>query len=142
LQAGEVELAATLLGRSYGVAGRVAHGAERGRLLGFPTANVVPPSNVGLPADGVYLVRASLPAWSGYGVANLGGRPTFAEEERLLEVHLLDFGGDIYGADLRVEFLGRLRATSRFESLDALKAQIGLDVTEARRLVRDVHGQR
>lgn len=135
LRAGEVELAARLLGRPYTLSGEVAHGAERGRLLGFPTANVVPTDGLVLPADGVYFVGAQGEGLRTFGVANLGSRPTFEEHERLLETHLLDFSGDLYGATLVVSFLSQLRPTRKFGSVDELAAQITRDVEAARALM-------
>jgi riboflavin kinase/FMN adenylyltransferase len=138
LNAGHVELAAALLGRPYCLEGEVVVGMRRGRELGFPTANVVPPPGRALPSDGVYFVETSAVdgaeegPW--LGVVNLGGRPTFDEAERLLETHLLDFAGDLYGSTLRVCFLEQLRGTVRFPSLDALREQIGRDVARAREL--------
>lgn len=145
LAAGDVRLAAELLGRSYCLRGRVAPGAQRGRTLGFPTANIVPPPGRALPADGVYFVRVSGPelgsATQGpgddarYGVVNLGGRPTFEETERLLETHILDFSGELYDSELEVCFVEQLRGIQRFASVDELRAQIERDVAAARRLI-------
>jgi riboflavin kinase/FMN adenylyltransferase len=101
--------------------------------MGFPTANVqVAPERL-LPADGVYVVRAEWDGQSAPGVANLGVRPTVDGKQRLLEVHLLDWHGDLYGREVRVLFLDRLRGEERFPDLDALKAQIARDVEAARR---------
>jgi riboflavin kinase / FMN adenylyltransferase len=140
LAAGDVERASELLGRPYCLEGRVETGMQRGRQLGFPTANVRPPSGRALPADGVYFVRASRTdsqsssgeTWN--GVVNLGSRPTFDEHERLLETYLLDFTGDLYGAELRVCFIKQLRGIQRFSGIDELKAQIEKDVVAARQL--------
>jgi len=144
---GNVELVATLLGRPYAIEGPVESGARRGRELGFPTANVAPPPGRALPADGVYFVQVhvvsgpkdngSSPSDRGekrYGVVNLGGRPTFDESERLLETHVLDFDGDLYGARMRVAFLHQLRGTRKFPSFEDLRLQIKKDVEEGRRL--------
>lgn len=147
LAAGDVRLAAELLGRPYCLAGRVAPGAQRGRTLSFPTANIVPPPGRALPADGVYFVRVAGPALEGasqygdggaprYGVVNLGGRPTFDETERLLETHILDFSGELYGSHLEVCFLEQLRGIQRFGSADELREQIERDVAAARELMK------
>jgi len=150
LGAGNVELARALLGRAYAISGTVQTGAQRGRQLGFPTANVAPPAGRALPADGVYFVQVQI-ATSGndrdgsglpsgkpsYGVVNLGGRPTFGESERLLETHILDFQGDLYGKTMTVEFIEQLRGVERFGSVDELRKQIELDVEAARQLARD-----
>lgn len=135
LEQGDVHQAMELLGRPYAIEGQVAEGARRGRLLGFPTANVIPPLGRALPADGVYVVRVLVKDVDHYGVANLGARPTFDENQRLLETHLLDFDGDLYGDTLEIQFLERLRGVERFPTVDDLRAQIGRDVVSAREAV-------
>jgi len=134
LAAGDLSLAARLLGRPFDLDGLVVRGFQRGRTIGFPTANLATPTEA-LPADGVYAVRVRLldtPGDSTHpGVMNLGSRPTL-RAGRSLEVHLLDWSGDLYGRTLRVEFVTRLREERRFEHLDALKAQIALDAEAAR----------
>jgi len=137
LGTGDVGLAAELLGRPYCLQGRVAPGAQRGRTLGFPTANIVPPPDRALPADGVYFVQVAGPALEPegvrrYGVVNLGGRPTFGETERLLETHILDFAGELYETQLEVCFLEQLRGIQKFASVDELREQIARDVAAAR----------
>lgn len=129
---GDLELAARLLGRPYDMCGRVAHGDRRGRTLGFPTANIHLHRRV-TPVYGVYAVLSSgagLPPWP--GIANVGRRPTVEGERERLEVHLLDFQGDLYGRHVKVDFLHYLRPEQRFESLDALRAQIQQDERAAR----------
>jgi riboflavin kinase/FMN adenylyltransferase len=131
---GGLEAAARLLGRPYGVYGTVVAGRQLARTLGFPTANLAI-ENEQLPPAGVYVVQVRLPDQSlAPGVANLGRRPTVTpdEQELNLEVHLLDFSGDLYGQALEVEFLHRLRNEQTFPGLDALKAQIAADVEAAR----------
>ena len=144
MAAGDVRLAADLLGRPYCLAGQVAPGAQRGRTLGFPTANIVPPPARALPADGVYFVAVSGSALSSsdgaareprYGVVNLGGRPTFDETERLLETHILDFAGELYESQLEVCFLEQLRGVQRFSGVEELRAAIERDVATARILM-------
>jgi riboflavin kinase/FMN adenylyltransferase len=111
----------------------VVRGAQLGSKLGTPTANI----EVGeeqLPPDGVYAVEALRGNARMAGVANLGVRPTVEGRQRLLEVHLIDFSGDLYGEDVEVQFGRRLRGEETFADLKALKAQIGRDVAEARRL--------
>ena len=132
LLAGEVERAARLLGRSYFVAGSVVRGAGRGRQLGFPTANVSPTRPVLVPV-GVYACRAVLDGASWAAAVNVGRQPTFGENALAIEAHLPDFSGDIYGKELRLEFVRRLRGEVKFPSVDALRAQIASDVEEARR---------
>jgi riboflavin kinase/FMN adenylyltransferase len=138
LAAGDLAVANGLLGRPHEIRGVVAHGDERGRDLGFPTANVSVPGDILLPADGIYagwFVRAD---GSVHPTAvSLGRRPTFYAEAHasLLEAHLLDFDGDLYGERVRVRFVARLRGEVRFESVEALVEQIGRDCDEARRLL-------
>jgi riboflavin kinase/FMN adenylyltransferase len=134
LQLGKVKEANRLLGRAYGVAGRVVTGKGRGaKVLGVPTANLVSENDL-LPSCGIYAVWVirngngkRLP-----GVANIGTCPTFENQELTLEVHLLDFNGDLYGEVLQVEFVDRLREEQRFPSIEALAAQIRADMAEAR----------
>lgn len=134
--AGDVVRASTLLGHVAELTGSVVLGQQRGRTLGFPTANLAP-EPVLQPADGVYAVVArvvgeSTPALG--GVANIGVRPTVTAG-RSVEVHLFDFAGDLYGKSLRVGFLRRIRDEKKFSSLEALRAQIGLDCEAARSTV-------
>ncbi|PKO50371.1 MAG: bifunctional riboflavin kinase/FAD synthetase [Betaproteobacteria bacterium HGW-Betaproteobacteria-20] len=128
LAAGHLQEAASLLKRPYSISGNVVHGAKRGRALGFPTANVHMRHE--RPAlTGVYAVKLD----GLNSVANLGIRPTIAGVQKLsLEVHVLDFKGDLYGKHVHVEFLHKIRNEMKFDSLDALKAQISADVTVAR----------
>lgn len=127
VNAGNVMLAAELLDHPYCIAGDVVEGAKRGRTIGFPTANLANVRTL-LPADGVYAVRAGAhPA-----AANVGPNPTFGEDARKIEVHLLDFTGDLYGTVLQVEFVARLRDTKPFANVDALKDQLFRDVADAR----------
>jgi len=131
LKEGKVEEARHLLGRPYGAYGVVVEGDRMGRRLGFPTANLaVHPLKV-LP-PGVFAVEAEGAFGRYKGVANVGTRPTLGGEERRLEVHLLGFAGELYGEEVRVRFLKRLREERRFPSLEALRAQIAEDVAEAR----------
>jgi riboflavin kinase/FMN adenylyltransferase len=131
---GDVVTAAALLGRNHALWGRVGQGDRRGRTLGFPTANLVLRGGL-LPRDGVYVVRARVHEATYGGVANVGSRPTFGGQRRGIEVHLLDFDGDLYGRRLCVELVARLRDEMRFPSADALVRQIGEDATQARRVL-------
>jgi len=133
IEAGQFDRAARLLGRDFTILGTVVHGAQTGRKLGFPTANLAA-HNEQFPPDGVYAVVAHRPGRSLPGVANIGVRPTVAHStgERVLEVHLFDFEGDLYGEDLEVSFARFLRAEQKFSGLDALRAQIARDVQTAR----------
>jgi riboflavin kinase/FMN adenylyltransferase len=125
---GDLNLAAQLLGRNYSISGKVVHGAARGRQLGFPTANIHMRHE--RPAlTGVYAVKLD----GLNAVANLGVRPTIAGVPKLLlEVHVLDFNGNLYDQHVHVEFLHKIREEQKFESLDALKAQIAQDIIVAR----------
>jgi len=129
---GQVEEAAALLGRPHLIRGTVVPGDQRGRTIGFPTANLETDTEL-LPADGVYAVRARVDGgpWLP-GVANLGTRPTFDGRRYLVEVHLLDGSHELYGRELAVCFIARLREERRFPDVDALVAQIRADAEEAR----------
>ncbi|MFV0306942.1 MAG: bifunctional riboflavin kinase/FAD synthetase [Desertimonas sp.] len=140
LAGGDVELAAAMLGRAHEVRGTVVRGDQRGRLLGFPTANVEVPNAVCLPADGVYAGRYVRPNGDEHRCAiNVGRRPTFYEhaDHSLLEAHLLDFHGDLYGERAKVRIDHFLRSERKFDGIDALKGQLDLDVTNARELLAD-----
>jgi len=138
LREGRVGDAAAMLGRPWFVEGRVLEGDKRGRTIGFATANV-PLEGVVTPKLGVYAVDVEIedgPHRGRYrGVANLGTRPTFNKRDVLLEVHVFDFSGDIYGAHVRVSFIGFIRPEQKFDGLESLKAQIALDASAARRLL-------
>jgi riboflavin kinase/FMN adenylyltransferase len=135
---GDLPRAVAMLGRPHEVRGVVAHGDERGRELGFPTANVSVPGEILLPADGIYagwFERADgtvLPA-----ALSLGRRPTFYAEAHvsLLEAHVLDFSGDLYDEAVRVRFVARLRGEERFDSVEALVEQIGRDCDDTRAIL-------
>lgn len=138
LSEGEVERAAAMLGRPHEVRGVVAHGDKRGRELGFPTANVSVPGEILLPADGIYAGRLRRADGSLLGAAlSLGRRPTFYEDAgtSLLEVHVLDFTGDLYDEAVSVQFVSRLRGEERFESVDALVEQMERDCDRAREIL-------
>ena len=131
-----MEEAALLLGRPYGIAGRVIHGDGRGRGIGFPTVNIALVPRLQYPAYGVYAVRVTRGSESYDGVANLGVRPTIAHTHTpSLEVHLFDFMQDIYGARLTVEFIARVRNEQKFDSLAALTGQIAQDCAHARTIL-------
>jgi riboflavin kinase/FMN adenylyltransferase len=136
LQDGYPERATEELGRPWTIRGIVAHGDQRGRTIGFPTANIALGRHLE-PARGVYAVRIRMPDGATHGgVANIGRRPTVNEgPESRLEVNVFDFDGDLYGAELAVSLLVYLRPEQKFSGLDALKAQIAADAAEARRLL-------
>jgi riboflavin kinase/FMN adenylyltransferase len=135
LEAGDVTGAHDLLGRPYRIRGMVDVGQRRGRALGFPTANLAGVATV-VPGEGVYAVRV-LTAGAGNwpGAANIGPNPTFGEDQRKIEVHLIGFTGDLYGQLLTVEFVSRLRDTRRFSGAAELAEQLRRDVEQARRLL-------
>ncbi len=132
----DIQTAAQLLGRPYRLIGKVMQGQQIGRTIGFPTANLqLPPSKL-VPAQGVYGVRVSGKDLNQgnavYGVMNIGMRPTVNGLEQTIEVHLLDWQGDLYEQELTVELLEFIRSEQRFPSLDALKQQISADCAVAR----------
>jgi riboflavin kinase/FMN adenylyltransferase len=136
IAAGEMRLAAALLGRPYSIEGEVDHGVSRGRALGAPTANLRLPGKL-LPPDGVYLTRATIDGGEPLpAIANLGTSPTFGPGERRLEVHFLNFTGDLYGHRVRVRFERFLRHEMRFPSAEALSRQIRSDIARAERHFR------
>ena len=135
LAGGQVEIATNLLGRAYEVRGVVVNGDKRGRTIGFPTANVEVPNAMCLPADGVYAGKFQCDDGSVHACAiNLGRRPTFFEhaDHSLLEAHLLDFDGDLYGQKVSVTFEHFLRSERKFDGLEAIRTQLQLDVAAAR----------
>ncbi len=134
LLAGEVAEAAALLGAPYQLRGEVVHGDERGRELGFPTANLVPEEALACPGHGVYACLADgAPA-----AVSIGVRPTFQTGRgELIEAYVLDFNGDLYGRELRLDFLARLRGERRFETAEALIEQMHSDVQHTREIARN-----
>jgi riboflavin kinase/FMN adenylyltransferase len=133
IAAGELDRAALGLGRLYSASGRVVHGEQRGRLLGYPTLNVELPSpRKLLPPEGVYAVRVQTPRGPFGGMMNLGPRPTFGDARSGIEAHLFDAAGEFYGAWVRVDFVARLRETRRFPAVEALVKQLGRDAEQAR----------
>jgi riboflavin kinase/FMN adenylyltransferase len=136
LVAGDVKAAAALLGRPYAVRGRVVHGDKRGRALGYPTINVATPPERLLPRDGIYATWATVGSERRPAATSLGVRPTFGAGERVLEAFILDLTADLYGDDVEVSFVERLRDELRFESAEALVAQIAKDVEATRQALR------
>jgi len=140
LEGGEVRLANRLLGYRWFVEGEVLHGDKRGRELGFPTANLAPGGDLNL-RHGIYAVRAALPSGEVRdGVASFGRRPTFDNGAPLLEVHLFDFQGDLYGATIQVELVDWIRGEERFASAEALVGQMRDDAEAAQRLLAKADG--
>lgn len=143
LEAGDVEAAARALGRPHRVEGVVVRGHQRGRALGFPTANLETPPHTAIPADGVYGGRLicdsdRYPDFRWPAAISIGTNPTFEGVERTVEAHVLDHDDlELYGARVAVEFAARLRGNVRFDSVESLVAQIGRDVVEVRRITAE-----
>ncbi len=136
--AGDVTAASRLLGRYHEVRGPVVTGDQRGRTIGFPTANVAVPRDRAIPGDAVYAAWYLRPDGSVHPSAvNIGKRPTFYDnaEHSLMEAHLIDFDGDLYGEEARVCFVERLRGERRFDGIEALTAQLADDIASARRVL-------
>lgn len=139
LQAGDIGRANDFLGYRYGLKGVVVSGQKVGRTIGFPTANMklYEPLKL-IPADGVYSVYVEVLGKVYIGICNIGTRPTVGESnERTIETHILDFNEDIYGLDIKLEFVGNIRPEQKFPSLDALKGQLEKDKEFALNLLKD-----
>jgi len=135
IASGGVELAARMLGRRFAISGVVVQGDARGRTIGFPTANVTMPPSLVRPAGGVYAVLCTVDGVTYPGVCNVGTRPTFGGSTEMIEVYLFDIDIDLYGKDMRVEFVDRIRNEQRFASVDALVSQIRTDVQQAKMIL-------
>ena len=140
---GEVDRAARLLGRAHSLKGEVLHGDKRGRLIGFPTANLAVPDRFAVPGNGVYATMTTFLDEQGRerenprpSVTNIGTRPTFDNGVRSVETFVLDWSGDLYGQNIRVEFIRRLREERKFAGIDAIRAQLALDVENGREALR------
>jgi riboflavin kinase/FMN adenylyltransferase len=134
LSAGDVAQAALLLGRNYSLAGTVVHGAGIGRVLGFPTANISPADDEQmLPLDGVYETDVMIDGNAFKGVMNIGVKPTVNGTQRTNEVFIIDFEGDLYGKEIAVQFVRRLRGEQVFDNVNALRFQIEVDVARVKR---------
>ncbi len=134
LSAGDVAHAALLLGRNYSLAGTVVHGAGIGRVLGFPTANISPADDEQmLPLDGVYETDVMIDGNAFKGVMNIGVKPTVNGKQRTNEVFIIDFEGDLYGKEIAVQFVRRLRGEQVFDNVNALRFQIEVDVARVKR---------
>ena len=133
LQQGDVRTAAALLGRAYSIGGPIVHGRRIGHRMGFPTVNIALPAGKLLPRFGVYFGYVHIDGQRHRAMFNLGVKPTVGSDRPTLEAYLLDFNGDLYGAAARVSFVARIRDERRFDSIEALSAQIARDVETARR---------
>jgi riboflavin kinase/FMN adenylyltransferase len=136
IDAGEVAQAARALGRPHRVDGIVVRGEGRGRRLGYPTANVHSDRHIAVPADGIYAGRAVLRGKRLPAAISVGTNPTFEGRQRTVEAYILDFDEDIYGVELGVEFVERLRGMERFDTVEALVEQMGRDVARTREVLR------
>ena len=138
LKDGEVEHAARLLGRVYAVTGIVVKGDGRGRGLGFPTANIAAKHAI-IPSDGVYAVQLHVRDHFYDGIANIGLRPTFNKKTRTIEVHVFDFDEDLYGEDISLYFIRKIREEKKFRGPDELIRQITKDIAAAREILAGLH---
>jgi riboflavin kinase/FMN adenylyltransferase len=135
LHKGDVRRAARLLGRWYGIRGTVVRGDGRGEGLGFPTANLQPPTEKITPAVGIYAGFARVPSGMGQAAVSVGTRPTFGPGQLLIEAHLIDVSVDLYGAEIDLYFVDRLRDEEKFGSVDDLVRQMHVDIEQARALL-------
>ena len=139
LRTGDVTRVETYLGKPFIIPGQVIRGASRGKSIGFPTANLKLWEERAYPRQGVYACFARLDEQEWLSVTNIGVRPTFDENHNtaIVETHLLDFDGDLYGKEIELAFIKRFRDEQRFSSVDALKAQITRDVDKARTILQE-----
>ena len=135
LAQGDVTVVRELLGRDFSLTGTVATGERRGRTLGFPTANLETPEDMATPGDGIYATRAVVGDRAYMAATSIGVRPTFGEGRRTIEAFLLDFDGDLYGQDVRLEFVRRLRDEIKYDTMEALLEQVDKDVVETRMIL-------
>jgi riboflavin kinase / FMN adenylyltransferase len=144
LKTGDIATANRFLGRRYLLRGRVERGAQRGRELGFPTANLVLRRDACIPADGIYAGLVQLPDGRGtwQAMVYVGTRPTFDNGSRIVEANLLDFSGDLYHQGLEIEFVAFIRGDQRFDSVDGLTQQMRADEADIRRVLSDVRPEK
>jgi len=132
---GDMKKVLNLVGRPFSLNGRVTSGVGRGLELGFPTANLDITPEQALPADGVYATLAYIDGKTYQSMTNIGGRPTFGDNQRIVEVYVLDYHGDLYGRDLKLDIMARLRSEERFDTVDELKRQIIEDIKQGRAIL-------
>ncbi|HEY8909623.1 MAG TPA: bifunctional riboflavin kinase/FAD synthetase [Desulfosporosinus sp.] len=136
---GDVQLANSLLGRPFSVSGTVVHGEERGRLLGYPTANILPSDDFLIPKRGVYAVWSCLEGRRVAGMMNIGQKPTFHDMyETMVEVHFFDFEADLYGRDIEVHIEARLRDERKFNGVNELLSQLNKDRVKAEQIMKEI----
>jgi riboflavin kinase/FMN adenylyltransferase len=136
LAQGDVTRVAELLGRNFTLAGKVAKGKGRGRILGFPTVNLEIPSGLAIPANGIYATWARLDQGVYMAATSIGTRPTFDETEQTVEAFILDFKGDLYDRLVQLEFVRRLRDELKYDAVEALQEQVSKDVDQTRTVLR------
>jgi riboflavin kinase/FMN adenylyltransferase len=136
LASGDMKRAQSLIGRPFSLQGRVTSGARRGAKLGFPTANLEASPQQALPAEGVYVSRVHINNQAHPAMTNIGQRPTFGESQRVVEVYLLDYHGDLYRQELTVDIIERLRGEIKFDSPEELKQQIAEDVKQGTAILK------
>jgi riboflavin kinase / FMN adenylyltransferase len=134
IAAGDLRLVTRMLGRYHFLSGVVIHGRERGRTIGFPTANLELRTEC-IPPDGVYATRIVLPDGTYASITNIGMRPTFSEPTRTFEAHIFDFNRDIYGQEVKLEMIERIRPERKFASGQELAAQIAADLKRAKEIL-------
>jgi len=137
IEDGNVKKAANFLGDCFSVEGNVKEGERRGRELGFPTANLNTEWEL-LPKNGVYITWAEMSEKKFQSITNVGTRPTFGKNQLLVETHIIDFKGDIYGKTIRVSFIDRLRDEKRFANIESLVSQISTDVENAKKVFAEL----
>jgi len=136
LASGDMKRAQSLIGRPFRLQGRVTSGAKRGAELGFPTANLEASPQQAIPAEGVYASRVHIDNQAHPAMTNIGQRPTFGESQRVVEVYLLDYHGDLYKQELTVDIIERLRGEIKFDSPEELKQQIAKDVKQGTAILK------
>jgi riboflavin kinase/FMN adenylyltransferase len=139
INTGEIKDASNMLGRHFLIENTVIHGEKRGRILGFPTANLIMPKDIIPPANGVYSGLVDIDSKFHYAIINVGKRPTFADlQDSLIEVHILNFDGDLYGQNLKVSFIDKIRDEKKFSSPEELKKQIKYDCAQIKALLINI----
>jgi riboflavin kinase/FMN adenylyltransferase len=141
LAKGDMKRAQNLLGRPFRLQGRVVSGDRRGRELGFPTANLDVAPGQALPTGGVYACRAYIDSQAYSAMTNIGSRPTFGGGQQLIEVYLIDYHGDLYGQELAIDIIERLRDEKKFDTPQQLKEQIAKDVKQGQALLKTRGGK-
>jgi riboflavin kinase/FMN adenylyltransferase len=136
LAEGDMKRVQKLVGRPFSLHGRVIPGAGRGIELGFPTANLDTNAEQALPAEGVYISQVHIDDQAYFSMTNIGQRPTFGENQRVVEVYLLDYHGDLYGQELNIDIIERLRGEIKFDTPEELKKQIAEDVKQGRAILK------